>query len=76
MKGLAESSPLLRQQTTPIAFVWRNVVHALSPLFSVGSFPYLQGTTTYIRAQMSSKFSQIRPRAVELSALERLKKYL
>ena len=40
----------------------------------------IQGTTTYIRARMnitlhkSSKFSQIRPRAAELYALERLKK--
>ena len=30
--------------------------------------------TTYIRARMTSKFSQIRPLAAELSSLERLKK--
>ena len=44
-----------------------------SRLFLIGSFLYLQVTTTYIRACMSSKFGRIRPRTTELAALERRK---
>ena len=40
----------------------------------IGSFSYLQVTMTYIRAWMSSKFGRIRPRTMELVALERMKK--
>ena len=43
-------------------------------LFLIGSFLYLQVTMAYIRACMSSKFGQIRPRTTELAALERRKK--
>ena len=43
--------------------------------FLIGSFLYLQVTMTYIRACMSSKFGQIRPRTTELAALERRKKF-
>ena len=41
----------------------------------IGSFLYLQVTMTYIRACMSSKFGLIRPRTMELAALERRKKF-
>ena len=46
-----------------------------SRLFLYGSFLYLQVTMKYIRACMSSKFGQIRPRTTELAALERRKKF-
>ena len=49
-------------------------VITFSRLFLIGSFLYLQVTMTYIRACMSSKFGQIRLRAMELAALERRKK--
>ena len=39
----------------------------------MGSFSYLQVMMTYIRAWMSLKFGQIRPRTTELAALKRLK---
>ena len=51
-------------------------VITFSQLFLIGSFLYLQVTVTYIRACMSSKFGQIRPRTTELAALERRKKIL
>ena len=41
--------------------------------FLMGSFSYLQVLMTYIRAWMSLKFGQIRPRTTELAALKRLK---
>ena len=50
----------------------------VSPLFSrlsfIHSFPYLQVKMTSMRARMSSIFGLIGPPAVELAALERLKK--
>ena len=51
----------------------KNGVSTFSRLFLVGSFSYLQVMITYIRAWMSSKFSQIRPRITELAALKHLK---
>ena len=51
----------------------KNGVSTFSRLFLVGSFSYLQVMMTYIRAWMSLKFSQIRPRITELAALKRLK---
>ena len=50
-----------------------NGVASFSHLFLMGSFSYLQVMMTYIRAWMSLKFSQIRPRTTELAALKRLK---
>ena len=44
-----------------------------SRLFLMGSFSYLQVMMTYIRAWVSLKFGQIRPRTTELAALKRLK---
>ena len=47
------------------------------PLFSAVFHPILfilAGNNNMLRARRSSKFSQIRPRTVELAALERLKK--
>ena len=46
-----------------------NGVATFSRLFLIGSFSYLQVMMTYIRAWMSLKFSQIRPRTTELAAL-------
>ena len=50
-------------------------VTTFSRLFVMGSFSYLQVMITYIRAWMSLKFSQIRPRTTELGALKRLKNW-
>ena len=47
-------------------------VGPFSRLFLMGSFSYLQVMMTYIRAWMSLKFGQIRPRTTELAALKRL----
>ena len=44
-----------------------------SRLFLMGAFSYLQVMITYIRAWMSLKFSQIRPRTIEIAALKRVK---
>ena len=51
-----------------------NLVSTLAPSFLIGSSSYLQITRTSIISQMSSNYSQILPRTVELAALERLKK--
>ena len=51
----------------------KRVLPFFSQLSLIGSFSYLQGTMTYIRAWMSSKFSQMQPRTKELPALEHLK---
>ena len=51
-----------------------NLVSTLAPSFLIGSCSYLQLTRTSIISQMSSNFSQIRPRTAELAALKRLKK--
>ena len=49
-------------------------VITFSRMFLIGCFLYLQVTMTCMRAWMSSKFGQIRPRTTELAALERMKK--
>ena len=46
----------------------------LSRLLLIRSFSYLQVTRTCIKSRTSSNFSQIGPFAMELAALERLKK--
>ena len=51
----------------------KNGVATFSRLFFLGSLSYLQVMMTYIRAWMSLKFGQIRPRTTELAALKRLK---
>ena len=51
----------------------KNGVATFSRLFLMGSFSYLQVMMTYIRAWMSLKFGQIRPRTTELAAFKRLK---
>ena len=47
----------------------------LAHSFLIGSPSFLQVTRTAIKARMSSKFGEIRPRTVELAALERLEKF-
>ena len=51
----------------------KNGVATFSRSFLMGSFSYLQVVMTYIRAWMSLKFGQIRPRTTELAALKHLK---
>ena len=51
----------------------KNGVATFSQLFLMGSFSYLQVMITYIRAWMSLKFRQIRPRTTQLAALKGLK---
>ena len=51
-----------------------NVVTTLAPSFLIGSSSYLQVTRTSNTFPTCSKFSQIGPRTVELTALERLEK--
>ena len=51
-----------------------NVVTIFVPLFCFGSSAFLQVAKTTIKSEMSSKFSQIKPRSAELAALERLTK--
>ena len=66
--------PLVSMATDSVIFFFlKNGVATFSRLFSMGSFSYLQVMMTYIRAWMSLKFSQIRPRTTELAALKCLK---
>ena len=51
-----------------------SLVTTLAPSFLIGSSSFLQVTSTTIKAWMGSKFVQIRPRIVELAALDRLEK--
>ena len=46
----------------------------LAPLFLIGATLFLQVTRTTIKSRMDSKFGMIRPRTLELAALDRLKK--
>ena len=50
-----------------------NIVNTLAPSFLIGSSSFLQVTRTTMKSQTSWKFGQIRLRAVEFTALERLK---
>ena len=52
-----------------------NLVSTLAPSFLIESSSYLQVIRTSIISRMSSNFSQIRSRTLELAALERLKKF-
>ena len=45
----------------------------LAPSFLIGSSLFLQLRRSAIKARMGSKFGQIRPKIVELAALERQK---
>ena len=49
-------------------------MNTLAPSFLIGSSSYLQVTRTTIISRTSSNLDQIRPRTVELAALERLEK--
>ena len=51
-----------------------SLVTTLAPSFLIGSSLFLQVTKTTIKAWMGSKFGQIRPWIVELTAIERLEK--
>ena len=53
------------------SYNWKNGVITFSQMFLIGAFSYLHVTMTCMRAWMSSKFGQIRPRTTELAALER-----
>ena len=64
--------PLVSMATDSV-MILKNGVATFSRLFLMGSFSYLQVMMTYIRAWMSLKFGQIRPRTTELAALKRLK---
>ena len=47
-----------------------NVVNTLAPTFDIGSSSFLQVTRTTLKSGQSSNLRQIRPRALELAALE------
>ena len=49
-------------------------MNTLAPLFLIGYSSYLQVMRTTIISRTSSNLGQIRPRTVELAALERLEK--
>ena len=49
-----------------------NVVTTLAPSFLIGSTLLLQATMVLIKSWMGTKFSEIGPWTVELTALERL----
>ena len=66
------SCPLAAEKS-PYTYYGKNGVATFSQLFLIGSFSYLQIMMTNIRAWMSSKFGQIKPRTTELPAIERLK---
>ena len=51
-----------------------HVANTLAPLFSIGSFSFLQVTRATIKSRASSKFDHIRPWTAKLAALERLDK--
>ena len=54
-----ELAALDRWKKSPLTYNGENGVSALSRLFLIGSFSYLQVTMTHIRAWMSLKFGQI-----------------
>ena len=47
-----------------------NVVNTLAPTFKIGSSSFFQVTQTTLKSGQSSNLRQIRPRAMELAALE------
>ena len=64
--------PLVSMATDRV-ILGENVVSTLAPSFLIGS-SYLQVKRTSITSRRSSKFSEIRPWTMELTALEHLKK--
>ena len=55
----AELAAIEHLKKFPKAYNVKNELSYFSPLFLIGSFSCLQVMITYIRAWMSSKFSQI-----------------
>ena len=53
----------------------KNLVATLAPPFLIGSSSFFQVTRATIKSGQSSKPDQIGQRAVELAALERIKKF-
>ena len=51
-----------------------SLVTTLTSSFLIGSSSFMQVTSTTIKTWMGLEFCQIKPRIVELAALERLKK--
>ena len=47
----------------------------LAPFLMIGSSSFSQGTSTTIKARISSKFDEIGPRTVELAAFGRFEKF-
>ena len=58
---IAELAALERLKKSPKAYNGKNDVSTFSQLFLIGSFSCLRVITTYMRAWMSLKFSQIQP---------------
>ena len=52
-----------------------NVVNTLAPAFSIGSSSFFQITRTTLKSGQSSNLRQIRPKAMELAALERIETF-
>ena len=52
-----------------------NVVNTLAPTFLIGSSSLFQVTRTTLNSGQSSNLGQIRPRAAELAALDRIEKF-
>ena len=52
-----------------------NVVNTLAPTFYIGSSSFFQVTRTNLKSGQSSNLRQVRPRAMELAALERIEKF-
>ena len=52
-----------------------NVVNTLAPTFLIESSSFFQVTRTTLKSGQSSNYRQIRPRAAELAALDRIKKF-
>ena len=53
-----------------------NVVNTLAPTFKIGTSSFCQVTKTTLKSGQSSNLRQIRPGALELAALERIKTFL
>ena len=52
-----------------------NVVNTLAPTFFIGSSSFFQVTRTTLKSGQRSDLRQIRPRAAELAALDRIEKF-
>ena len=62
-----------RLKKSPLTYHGKYVVNAPAPSFLMGSSSFLQATSTSIRSQMNSKFSEFRPWTAGLPAFESLK---